>query len=60
MLMANFGVLRFGSFNSEEAQRRFEPAKELQLVQERIEPTVGDAIVHIERLGVMLLMMLRL
>ena len=57
-----FALRMFGSrrLDSEEAQRRFEPAKELQLVQERVEPTISDAIVDIERLGVMPLMMLRL
>ena len=50
---------RSGSFNTEQSYRRFQPAKELQLIQNRIKPTVGDAVVHIERLRVMSLMMLR-
>ncbi len=48
------------SFDPEETKCHFEPAKELEFVQERIEPTIGDAIVHIEGVRVVQLMMQRL
>ena len=43
--------------DAKDRQCRFQPAKELDLVQDRIEPTVGDAVMHVERLGMMQLMM---
>ena len=60
MFVLAFSVLYFRSFDSEKAQGRLQPAKELQLIQERIEPAVGNAIVDVERLRVVPLMMLRL
>lgn len=47
------------SLYSEETQSGFEPAKKFKSVQYRVEPAIGDAIVHIKRLRVMQLVMLR-
>ena len=51
------GRIRF--VDPHERQCRFQPAKELDLVQERIEPTIGNAVMHVERLGMMHLVMRR-
>ena len=45
--------------NSKEREACFQPAKELQFIQDWIEPAIGDAIVHIKGPRVMPLMMLR-
>ena len=45
--------------DAKDRQCRFQPAKELDLVQDRIEPTVGDAVMHVERFGMMHLVMRR-
>ena len=59
-MISDSGVLRFCLLNSEEAKCRFQPAKELQLIQQWIEPTIGDAIVNIKGLRMVPLVMLRL
>jgi hypothetical protein len=46
--------------DSKERERGLEPAKESELIQERIEPTSGDAVIHIERLSMVPLVMLRI
>ena len=45
--------------DSKERKRGFQPAKELNFVQERIEPAVGNAVMLVERLGMMQLVMRR-
>ena len=58
-MQPNFRLrLRICFSNSDERERRFQPAKELDFIQKRIKPAVGDAIIHIKRLRVVALMML--
>jgi hypothetical protein len=46
-------------FDSNRAQEGFEPPKEPDPVQQWVQPTIGNAIVHFKRLGMMDLMMSR-
>ena len=50
-------VLSIGGPDTKDAQESFQSPEKLDPIQERIEPTIGDAVMHVERRGVVLLVM---